>query len=113
MHIAQAGGSLPHNRPPSNVDTLHAFSTGSQVVYNDFYSFDLVTAKWTRLINDTQRPSARYKHGFISMGGRLYVHGGYNNLGNLRANVLWMMRVREIQSSTRSRCEDWFAGEEL
>ncbi len=35
---------------------------------------------WTQLsaANDIGRPFARYGHGFTSVGGRLYVHGGFN-----------------------------------
>ena len=46
--------------------------------------------EWTRLStdNDTQRPSARYKHGFTSEEDRLYVHGGFNGSGDSEANVV-------------------------
>jgi hypothetical protein len=34
---------------------------------------------WTLLsaVDDARRPSARYSHGFTSVGGLLYVNGGY------------------------------------
>ncbi len=51
---------------------------------NDLYSFDPTNMTWTLLsaatlawtLDAAGRPSARYLHGFISAGGRLYVYGG-------------------------------------
>ena len=64
--------------------------TQSADLLDDLYAFDLVAMEWTRLStdNDTQRPSARYKHGFTSEGDRLYVHGGFNGSGDSEAKVV-------------------------
>ena len=64
----QAHHHLPHLPPsPENLGDLH--------------SFDLATMTWTRLAA-ANAPSARYGHGFTSVGGKLYVHGGYTGSGN-------------------------------
>ncbi len=55
---------------------LHPSSLGS---LEDLYSFDPANLTWTRLAAAAvPRPSARYRHGFTSAGGKLYVHGGFN-----------------------------------
>jgi hypothetical protein len=44
---------------------------------SDLYSFDPGTMTWTLLSGTKgQRPTARSNHGFTSVGGKLYVHGG-------------------------------------
>ncbi len=44
---------------------------------DDLWSLDLTTWKWTQLaVEDRARPSARYSHGFTSVGNMLYVYGG-------------------------------------
>jgi hypothetical protein len=50
---------------------------------DDLHSFDPATMAWTQLsvANDSARPEARAGHGFASVGGLLYVHGGYGVAG--------------------------------
>jgi hypothetical protein len=52
-------------------------------VYDDFYSYDVANQTWTLLFgvsdSESNRPPARYGHGFTSAGGKLYVHGGFNS----------------------------------
>jgi hypothetical protein len=39
---------------------------------------------WTQLAaTAASRPSVRFGHGFTSAEGKLYVHGGANNAGNV------------------------------
>ena len=75
-------GTVLHSHPmrPSR------FTNESLAVYfQDLYAFDLFAMKCTRLStdNDTQRPSARYRHGFTASAGRLYVYGGTGTPGDL------------------------------
>jgi hypothetical protein len=59
-------------------------ATPSAGYLDDLYSFDPVTMTWTLLSTaKTNRPPARYCHGFTSAGGRLYLHGGYNGSGDI------------------------------
>jgi len=53
--------------------------------FQDLHVFDPATMAWTDLSAATSGtpPSARGGHGFTSAGGKLYVHGGYINLGEL------------------------------
>jgi hypothetical protein len=47
------------------------------------HSFDPATMAWTLLsaaANSSSAPYARALHGFMSAGGKLYVHGGSNFL---------------------------------
>ncbi len=74
-----ASCALPH---PSRLVCCQALaisctSAGSSL--DDLHAFDLAAMAWTLLsaADDAPRPSARYGHGFTSMEGRLYVHGGY------------------------------------
>jgi hypothetical protein len=46
---------------------------------DDLHSFDPATKAWTLLAaaaGSSFAPSARYMHGFTSLAGKLYVHGG-------------------------------------
>ena len=52
---------------------------------DDLYSFDPVSMNWARLASTAvPRPSIRSRHGFTSVGDKLYVHGGWNGSGNAR-----------------------------
>ncbi len=60
---------------------FHSFLSYLSVVLNDgLFSFDLstVTMAWMPLSTavESELPSARAGHGFISEGGKLYMHGG-------------------------------------
>jgi hypothetical protein len=59
---------------------LHVLRRADSVL-DDLHSFDPINMTWTLLsaAEDGARPSARRSHGFTSAGGKLYVHGGYNN----------------------------------
>jgi hypothetical protein len=56
---------------------------------NDFHVYNPATMTWFDLSGHTlgTPPTARYKHGFSSMEGKLYVHGGSGDgeLQGLRA----------------------------
>ena len=56
--------------------------------FNDLWSFDLVTASWSRLIahDISSSPPARNAHSAVLRGNIMYVFGGYLN-GKL--NDLW------------------------
>jgi hypothetical protein len=67
----------------------------STAFYDELYSFDLFNLTWTLLAASAVpdgtiiRPSARYRHGFTSVGGKLYVHGGFTG-GNVYVGIgLW------------------------
>jgi hypothetical protein len=50
--------------------------------YSDFHAFDLESMTWfnlTKYVIGTA-PTARWAYGFTSSGGKLYVHGGNNDL---------------------------------
>jgi hypothetical protein len=76
-------------QPPSQSHALSSFHATSSpllspvsVVFlrlDDLHEFDPTTMTWTLLsfADDAGRPSARSGHGFTSVGGLLYVHGGY------------------------------------
>jgi hypothetical protein len=59
----------------------HSPSAGA---LDDLHSFDPVTMAWTPL-PAVGSPSARYAQGFTSAEGKLYVHGGYNDYGDVCA----------------------------
>jgi hypothetical protein len=69
-------------RPPPNLS-----SPLSTAFYDELYSFDLFNLTWTLLAASAVpdgtiiRPSARSSHGFTSVGGKLYVHGGISSSG--------------------------------
>ncbi len=59
--------------------------TAAAGFYSDFHAFDLESMTWfnlTKYVIGTA-PTARLAHGFTSSGGKLYVHGGNNDLSQL------------------------------
>ena len=49
-------------------------------VFGDFFEFDPMTSVWTVLSSDSV-PSARFGHGFITIGKKLFVLAGYTGAG--------------------------------
>ena len=70
--FAQSGGQLYVHGGQGYYDTL-----------DDLYVYDPVNMSWTDLSNRLagNAPSARNSHGFTSMGGRLFVHAGWDGNG--------------------------------
>ena len=68
---------------PGPIDPPPTHYTPSAGLLDDLHWFDPTTMTWTLLSaeDDVHRPSARSKHGFTSVGGLLYVHGGYGLMG--------------------------------
>jgi hypothetical protein len=62
-----------------------ALCAGGLRYLGDLCVYDPAAMVWTDLSNaaDGVRPSARYGHGFTAAGGRLYVHAGYSDMGEL------------------------------
>jgi hypothetical protein len=50
---------------------------------NDLHVYDPASMTWFDLTSHAhgQPPTARSGHGFASVGGKLYVHGGFNGQG--------------------------------
>jgi hypothetical protein len=50
--------------------------------------FDIATMTWTELtaFASGTSPSKRDGHGFTSLGGRLYMHGGWDRIGKSRCS---------------------------
>ena len=53
---------------------------------NDLWMFDVMAMAWTDLTLTFQGtpPSVRCDQGFTSIGGKLYVHGGYDAYSGTR-----------------------------
>jgi hypothetical protein len=92
---------IPISRPPLSAGLL-----------DDLYSFDPADMTWTQLsaADDAVRPSARSGHGFTSAGGRLYVHGGIEFIGEImlrgRNKERDRDRENEIERSRKERREE-------
>ena len=52
---------------------------------DDFHMFDPASRVWTELTSDVSGslPSPRGSHGFTAAGARLYVHGGWGEIGDV------------------------------
>ena len=55
----------------------------------DLHVYDPFVMAWTDLSYPASGtpPSPRYGHGFTAAGGKLYVHGGWNDSGDVKINV--------------------------
>ena len=51
--------------------------SGNQCYYNDTWSFDISTRKWTELQCTGSIPSPRAGHAAVLVGGVMYVFGGF------------------------------------
>jgi hypothetical protein len=57
---------------------MHGHSGSLPTIFSDLFAFDPQTLTWKNLTGTVlgTPPSARFGHGFASVGGLLYVHGG-------------------------------------
>jgi hypothetical protein len=103
---------LKHCRWDSSLDRDQPHPTGrptpSAGLLDDLHSFDPATMTWALLsaADDAGRPSARAGHGFTSVGGLLYVHGGSEGYGEAEANggsVLVSARSGQTVADTANR----------
>jgi hypothetical protein len=77
-YIAFINTKLSFPSPLTPTDTLLLFP--SPVYHNDLYSFDPTSSTWNLLsAASAYYPPVRASHGFTSIAGKLYVHGGYVN----------------------------------
>ena len=60
-------------------------NSGWTNLFGDLYKYDPVSMAWTNLSSNASgtRPCPRYGHGFMAAGGRLYVHGGSSEFGDV------------------------------
>ena len=78
----------------------------SWIVFDDLYKFDPTSMAWTNLSSHVSGipPSPRYGHGFKAAGGRLFVHGGWGEFGDV------FVRCRGVEVDESESGETWRTG---
>ena len=84
---------------------------------DDFFVYDPVSLTWTNLSSNVRGdpPFAREAHGFTSMGGKLYLHGGWNRnriqngcmLENTRCMCKRQSNTQRKGSGTGGQTDRW------
>jgi hypothetical protein len=99
---------LPHTEAKGRNRANNIFQISSSLVVSshtlivfegnalgDLLAYDPVTKAWTDLTTTASgtAPSKRGYHGFTAAGGRLYVQGGWDWLGNEKKNkIVWFCK---------------------
>ena len=63
---------------PSFISFCRFGGTGNRQDYNDTWSFDISTRKWTELQCTGSIPSPRASHAAVLVDGVMYVFGGFS-----------------------------------
>ena len=73
-------------------------------IYADLHMFDPAAMAWTDLTLDVSGapPSPRGFHGFTAAGARLYVHGGFGEIGDVYVVVAGVEKEMGISTIEKS-----------
>ncbi|KAN0108924.1 hypothetical protein V8E52_009792, partial [Russula decolorans] len=88
--------------------------SGEQHSYNDTWSFEISTRKWTELQCIGSIPSPRLAHAAVLVDDVMYVFGGYSGEGNtddlyaLHLSSEWFSMLDRYLVRMRNAAQRWF-----